>query len=60
MAINWQRMFRVYRGLAFSFDAYLRTVVFKQQIKGFNRLERAVLELEEDERNNPTKIKQRQ
>ena len=44
--INHQRMFVVYRKLADSFDAYLRTVVFRQRIKGFKRLERALLESE--------------
>lgn len=50
--INWQRMFEVYRKLADSTDAYLRTVVFKQKIKGFNRLERAIQESERKTKQN--------
>jgi len=50
--INYQRLFDVYRRLADSFDAYLRTVVFRQQIKGWQRLERAVLDMEEAEKKN--------
>ena len=55
--INWQRIFDVYRTLADSFDGYLRTVVFRQQLKGFIRLERMIVKMEEAEKKSTTKLK---
>lgn len=42
---NYRRMFEIYRSLAQSFEAFLRIVIYRRQITGFQRLERKIADL---------------
>ena len=44
--INYQRLFEVYRKLSNSFEAYFRIVLFHRKIKGFNRLEHDMINID--------------